>query len=99
MGLRLKFNLVLSLVTLLGLAGSGIVSYQILQKNAQEEVLEVARIMMESEVAVRSYTVNENNPLLAVQQRRAVIPQTVHACAAHHNIARVTECRAEHGQT
>ena len=44
MGLRFKFNLVLSLVTLLGLAGSGIVSYQILQKNAQEEVLEMARI-------------------------------------------------------
>lgn len=96
MGLRLKFNLVLSMVTLLGLAGSGIVSYQILQKNAQEEVLEMARIMMESAVAVRSYTVSEIKPLLAVQQRRAFVPQSVPAYAAAQYIRRLQESHTEY---
>ena len=76
MGLRFKFNLVLSIITLLGLAGSGLISYQILQQNARQEVLEMARMMMESAVAVRGYTVSEIKPLLTVQQRRAFIPQT-----------------------
>lgn len=96
MGLRLKFNLVLILVTLMGLAGSGFFSYQLLQKNAQEEVLEMARIMMESAVAVRSYTVSEIKPLLAVQQRRAFIPQTVPAYAAAQYIRRLQESHSDY---
>lgn len=96
MGLRLKFNLILILVTLLGLAGSGFFSYQILQKNAQDEVLEMARIMMESAVAVRSYTVSEIKPLLAVQQRRAFIPQTVPAYAAAQYIRRLQESHSDY---
>jgi len=83
MGLRLKFNLVLSLATLLGLLGSGLLGDKILQDNARQEVLEKARIMMESALAVRHYTVNEIKPLLAVQQRRKFLPQTVPAYAAH----------------
>jgi HAMP domain-containing protein len=96
MGLRLKFNLVLILVTLLSLAGSGAVSYQILQKNAQEEVLEMARIMMESAVAVRSYTVSEISPLLAVQQRRAFVPQSVPAYAATQYIRRLQQSHSDY---
>jgi len=83
MGLRLKFNVVLSLATLLGLLGSGVLGDKILQDNARQEVLEKARIMMESALAVRHYTVNEIKPLLAVQQRRKFLPQTVPAYAAH----------------
>lgn len=82
MGLRLKFNLVLILTTLAGLGISAFVSQKLLQQNAREEVLEMARLMMESAVAVRSYTANEIRPLLKVQQRRSFIPQTVPAYAA-----------------
>ena len=83
MGLRLKFNLVLSVATLFGLLVAGYLGDKILQDNARQEVLEKARIMMESAVAVRHYTVNEIKPLLAVQQRRKFLPQTVPAYAAH----------------
>lgn len=83
MGLRLKFNLVLSVATLIGLIAAGYLGDRILQDNARQEVLEKARIMMESAVAVRHYTVNEIKPLLAVQQRRKFLPQTVPAYAAH----------------
>lgn len=82
MGLRLKFNLVLLVITLLGLGVSGAVSYKLLQDNAREEVLEMARMLMESAVAVRGYTVSEVKPLLEVQQRRQFLPQTVPAYAA-----------------
>jgi len=83
MGLRLKFNLVLSITTAICLFLVGIFGNQILQDNARQEVLEKARIMMESALAVRHYTVNEIKPLLAVQQRRKFLPQTVPAYAAH----------------
>ena len=83
MGLRLKFNLVLSITTAICLFLVSMFGNQILQDNARQEVLEKARIMMESALAVRHYTVNEVKPLLAVQQRRKFLPQTVPAYAAH----------------
>jgi protein-histidine pros-kinase len=96
MGLRFKFNLVLALVMLISVTGSGFISYQILQHNARQEVLEMARMMMESAVAVRSYTVSEIKPLLAVQQRRAFVPQTVPAYAAAQYIRRLQESHGEY---
>lgn len=96
MGLRLKFNLVLSLTTIIGLAFSGVVSHQILQQNARDEVLEMARMMMESATAVRSYTVNEIKPLLKVQQRRNFIPQTVPAYAASSYIRSLQQSHADY---
>lgn len=96
MGLRLKFNFVLIITTLLGLGVSGLVANKILQENAREEVLEMARIMMESAIAVRSYTVNEVRPLLKVQQRRNFIPQTVPAYAAHQYIKKLQESHEDY---
>ena len=56
MGLRLKFNLVLALVFLLGLGVSGYVSYDLLHKNAREEVLRNAGVMMEAALSMRAST-------------------------------------------
>lgn len=96
MGLRLKFNLVLCIISLIGLGLAGLFSHQILQKNAREEVLQMARIMMESAIAVRGYTVNEVKPLLAVQQRRNFISQTVPAYAAMQYVKRLQEKHPEY---
>ena len=96
MGLRLKFNLILSISTLIGLAVAGMLSHKILQDNAREEVLEKAGIMMESAVAIRHYTVKEIKPLLAVQQRRQFIPQTVPAYAAHTYVKKLQEKHPEY---
>lgn len=82
MGLRLKFNLVLGFTSFIGLVAAGLFTYNALQRNARAEVLQSARIMMESAIAVRGYTVSEIRPLLAVQQRRQFLPQTVPAYAA-----------------
>lgn len=96
MGLRLKFNLVLLLTCLSGLGMAGYFSHQLLQEHAREEVLDVARVMMESAIAVRGYTVNEIKPLLKVQQRRQFISQTVPAYAAAQYVKRLQDKHPEY---
>ena len=46
MGLRLKFNLVLLLVFAVGLGVTGYISYDLLHRNAREEVMRNAGIMV-----------------------------------------------------
>lgn len=82
MTLKLKFNLVLGMATLIGVLVSGFFANHLLQQNAREEVLDIARIMLESAQAVRGYTVSEIRPLLAMQQKRQFLPQTVPAYSA-----------------
>ncbi|MCP3871141.1 MAG: DUF3365 domain-containing protein [Gammaproteobacteria bacterium] len=86
MSLRIKFNLILGMATLLGVVASGFFAHHLLQKNAREEVLDSARIMLESALAVRGYTVSEIRPLLALQQKRQFLPQTVPAYSARKYI-------------
>ncbi|OGA02137.1 MAG: signal protein [Betaproteobacteria bacterium RIFCSPLOWO2_02_FULL_62_17] len=59
MGLRLKFNLVLLVVFALGLGITGTVSYELLHKNARDEVLRNAGVMMEAALSMRGYTVGQ----------------------------------------
>ena len=82
MKLMMKFNLVLVGVCSVGLGLAGYLSYNILQKNAQEEVVQHAGMMLEAALAIRSYTVGEIRPLLAPQLDTTFLPQTVPAYAA-----------------
>src|SRR5260221_13682048 len=82
MGLRLKFNIVLPLVFAAGMAVSAWVSYQLLQRNAKQEVLRNAGLMMEAALSVRGYTVSQVKPLLEAQLAETFLPQSVPAFAA-----------------
>jgi len=82
MKLVAKFNLVLVGVCTVGLAVAGYMSFTILQKNARDEVVQHAGMMMEAALAIRSYTVGEIKPLLAMQLTRQFLPQSVPAYAA-----------------
>jgi len=82
MGLRLKFNLVLLLVFLVGLGVAGWISREILIRNAREEVSRNAGLMMETALAVRGYTITQVRPHLDMQLMRAFLPQSVPAFAA-----------------
>ena len=82
MGLRMKFNLVLLLTFIIGLALAAYLSDRILKENAREEVLQNARIMMESALGARAYTAQQIQPLLTLQMKRQFLPQTVAAYAA-----------------
>ncbi|MBK8508459.1 MAG: DUF3365 domain-containing protein [Candidatus Competibacteraceae bacterium] len=82
MGLRMKFNLVLLLAFLLGLGLAAYLTDHILKQNAREEVIQHARIMMESALGARTYTAEQIKPLLTLQMKRAFRPETVSAYAA-----------------
>jgi protein-histidine pros-kinase len=80
--LLVKFNLVFIVLFLLGIAASGYMSWQLLQKNAQQEIAENARLMMSMALAVRSYTNTQINPLLKTQMVYSFLPQSVPAYSA-----------------
>jgi HAMP domain-containing protein len=81
MGLRLKFNLVLLVVFLLGLGVSGYISYNLLHKNARDEVLRNAGVMMEAALSMRAYTVGQVRDKLRVVEDE-FLPQSVPAFSA-----------------
>jgi protein-histidine pros-kinase len=82
MHLLAKFNLVLITVFALGLLAVCAISDSLLNRNAQEQVVENARIMMETASAMRNYTSRQIKPLLTVQMRHEFLPQSVPAYAA-----------------
>ncbi|MDG4582796.1 MAG: DUF3365 domain-containing protein [Candidatus Competibacter sp.] len=82
MGLRMKFNLVLLLAFAVGLALAAYLSDRILRDNAREEVVQHARIMIESALGARGYTAQHIRPLLTLQMKRQFRPESVSAYAA-----------------
>ncbi|HYA19900.1 MAG TPA: DUF3365 domain-containing protein [Burkholderiales bacterium] len=86
MGLRMKFNLVLLAVFLLGFGVTGWISYELLQRNARDEVVRNAELMMETALAIRGYTINQVAPNLQMQLMRVFLPQSVPAYAATQTI-------------
>ncbi|HEY4750777.1 MAG TPA: DUF3365 domain-containing protein [Steroidobacteraceae bacterium] len=82
MKLLLKFNLVFITLFALSIAASGYISWQLLQKNAREEIAENARFMMSVALAVRSYTNSQIKPLLKTQMIYSFLPQSVPAYSA-----------------
>jgi len=82
MKLIVKFNLVFLVIFVIGLIIAAYVSRSLLQKNARDEVVQNARIMMESALASRAYTANQIKPLLETQMKYQFLPQTVPAYGA-----------------
>jgi len=82
MKLLVKFNLVFLLLFLLGIGACGYISWELLQKNAREEVAENARLLMANAIAVRSYTNTQIKPLLKTQMVYTFLPQSVPAYSA-----------------
>ena len=87
MKLLLKFNLIFILVFAIGLAATGVIARDMLQRNAQEEILDRARLMMEKALAVRSYTAKQIAPLLETQMKYGFLPQSVPAYSATEVLA------------
>jgi HAMP domain-containing protein len=83
MRLLLKINVVLIVVSLIGLAVSYRVADRLLQDNARREVQGNARLLVESALAVRLYTNRQISPLLKTQSRYGFLPQRVAAYSAN----------------
>ncbi|MEM7252740.1 MAG: DUF3365 domain-containing protein [Pseudomonadota bacterium] len=96
MRLNVKFNLVLVSVLLVGLAITAVIAYQILLKNAREEVIYRAGLMMDSAWATRGYTIDEVAPLLRPHMDVEFLPQTVPAYAATQTFNKLRESRSQY---
>ena len=95
MGLRLKFNLAMLFVFGLGLATSAYVSYELLQKNARDEVLRNAGVMMEAALAMRSYTIGHVRPNLKPMDE-AFLPESVPSFSATEIMAQLRKTHPDY---
>jgi protein-histidine pros-kinase len=82
MSLFVKFNLILILVFALALVPVAYISNSLLQKNARTQIVQVARIMMQSALATRGYTNKQIKPLLASRLADEFLPQSVPSYSA-----------------
>lgn len=84
MKLLVKFTLIFALVFGIGLAVAGYVAHRFLEENARAQVIQQARLMMETAGSARNYTNQQIKPLLESQQAhvRTFLPETVPAFAA-----------------
>jgi protein-histidine pros-kinase len=96
MGLTAKFNLILITVLGIGFVVIGLVTRTTLYGNAYHEVLEQAGLMMDSALAVRSYTVKEIRPLLTPQLETTFPPQIVPAYAATQSFNKLHASKPEY---
>ena len=96
MKLLLKFNLVFLLVFLVGLAATGLLTRRMLERNAQDEVLQQARFLFDKALAVRAYTSTQVAPLLETQMKYAFLPQSVPAFSATEVLAKLQKNHPEY---
>src|SRR6202011_2744039 len=85
MKIRWKIDLAMSAAFLVGLGLAGFVAYEILSKNAQEDSLQNARIIMEEASAIRTYTAESIKPLLEQQMKVQFLPHSIPSFAAQTN--------------
>jgi HAMP domain-containing protein len=82
MKLLVKFNLIYVIVMAIGVGVSGYLTRTLLVKNAQEEVLSNARLLIDKANAVRNYTSSQITKLLATQMKYEFLPQSVPSYSA-----------------
>lgn len=96
MKLLLKFNLVLLVLFVIGVAATAYVSRDLLQRNAREEVYENAKLLIESALAVRDYTSRNIAPLLETQIKYEFRPEMVSAFSAIELLKNLRESNPEY---
>ena len=82
MSLFIKFNLILILVFAVALVPAAYLSNDLLQSNARTQIVQNARIMMQTALATRGYTNKQIKPLLAPRLAEEFLPQSVPAYSA-----------------
>jgi len=91
MSLRLTFNLVLVAVFLLGIVCAGIYYQRHLEADAMDEVQHNSQVLMETALAIRSYTTDQIKPHLDPLNATRFLPQTVPAFAATETLHRLSD--------
>lgn len=97
MGLKTKFNLIMLGAFVVGFALAAVMSYNILQRIARDEVVHDARFMMATALAVRSYTVDEIAPLIEDHMSVRFLPHSVPSWAAQTSLRRLDPAYRAYG--
>lgn len=87
MKLLVKFNLIYVLVFALGVGVCGYIARNLLVGNAQQEVLDQARLLIDKANAVRAYTSGQITGLLQTQMKYEFLPQAVPSYSATEVLA------------
>jgi HAMP domain-containing protein len=98
MKLLVKFNLVLIIVFAVGIAATTFVLRDLLQRNAREEIYENAKLLIESALAVRTYTSGHIAPLLETQIKYEFRPEMVSAFSAIELLRNLREANPDYKQ-
>jgi protein-histidine pros-kinase len=96
MSLFVKFNLILLVVFAAALVPVAAVSNGLLQRSARAQVVENARIMMQTALATRTYTNKQIKPLLEPRLAAEFLPQSVPAYSATEIFNYIRESRPEY---
>jgi HAMP domain-containing protein len=96
MSLIVKFNLILLLVFAVALVPAAYLSDQLLQANARTQIVQNARIMMQTALATRGYTNKQIKPLLAPRLADEFLPQSVPAYSATEIFNNLRESNPEY---
>jgi protein-histidine pros-kinase len=89
MKIRWKVDLAMCGAFVVGLGLAGTSAYEILTKNAIEDAVQDARIMIEAASAIRSYTAQSIKPLLEQQMKVQFLPHSIPSFAAQTNLKMV----------
>jgi HAMP domain-containing protein len=89
MGLRAKFNLAILVALIVGLGLAGIVLQRVTSEDARQQVIQNARIMLETGNAIREYTADQIGPVVAAQSNLTFLPISVPFFAAQTNFKAV----------
>ncbi len=87
MKLLVKFNLVFLIVFALGLGASAMVARDLLRHDAEQAVVDRARLLMDKAAAVSNYTATQIAPLLHTQMQYSFLPQSIPSYSAAEIIA------------
>lgn len=96
MNLLVRINLVLGTTLALAALALGYGCWSLLQVNAKHAVLREAGLMMDSALAIRSYTSSEILPLLESRVKNEFLPQSVPFYAATQNFLKLREQHPEY---
>jgi protein-histidine pros-kinase len=98
MKLIFKFNLVLFILFAIGLLAAGVISRDLLERNARDEVFDNAKLLIDSALAVRGYTNANVAPLLETQIMYEFRPEMVAAFSANAVLKNLREANPEYRQ-
>jgi protein-histidine pros-kinase len=96
MKLLVKFNLIYVLVIAIGVGVCGVIARDLLRTNAQQEVLDQARLLMDNARAVRTYTSGQITALLQTQMKYEFLPQAVPSFSATEVLATLRKTYPEY---